>query len=96
MDETAMLAALDGGKLYGVGLDVYPDEPNVNPELFKRPNVTLLPHMGTEYVDSSIFSVWLNLLRTWDSRDKMALIVLDNILACLKDEPLPNIVPEHK
>jgi glyoxylate reductase len=32
--------------------------------------------------------------RTWDSRNKMALMVLDNILAALKDEPLPNIVPE--
>lgn len=34
--------------------------------------------------------------RTWDSRDKMALMVLDNILASLKDEPLPNIVTEHR
>jgi hypothetical protein len=34
--------------------------------------------------------------RTWDSRDKMALMVLDNILACLKGEALPNIVPEHQ
>jgi hypothetical protein len=36
------------------------------------------------------------ILRTWDSRNKMALMVLDNILAALKDENLPNIVPEHK
>jgi hypothetical protein len=34
--------------------------------------------------------------RTWDSRNKMALMVLDNILAALKDEPLPDIVPEHR
>jgi len=34
--------------------------------------------------------------RTWDSRDKMAQMVLDNMLACLKGDKLPNIVPEHK
>jgi phosphoglycerate dehydrogenase-like enzyme len=39
---------LSENKLHGVGLDVYPDEPSINPELFKYPNVTLLPHMGTE------------------------------------------------
>ena len=26
----------------------------------------------------------------------MMMMVLDNVLACLKDEVLPNIVPEHK
>ncbi|WVR06146.1 hypothetical protein IAU60_003176 [Kwoniella sp. DSM 27419] len=41
-------------------------------------------------------SVLVNTARTWDSRDKMALMVLDNILAALKDEPLPNVIPEHQ
>ncbi|OCF32006.1 hypothetical protein I317_06708 [Kwoniella heveanensis CBS 569] len=81
VDEAALLEAIRSGKLHGVGLDVYPEEPKITAELFDHPMVTLLPHMGTE---------------TWDSRDKMALMVLDNILACLKDEPLPNIVPEHQ
>jgi glyoxylate reductase len=76
-----------------VGLDVFPDEPNINPELFKHSNVTLLPHMGTEYVLSKLRMLTA---RTWDSRNKMALMVLDNILAALKDEDLPNIVPEHR
>jgi glyoxylate reductase len=35
-----------------VGLDVYPDEPVVNPRLLTFPNVTLLPHMGTETKDT--------------------------------------------
>ena len=30
-----------------MGLDVYPDEPHVNPRLFEFPKVVLLPHMGT-------------------------------------------------
>ncbi|WVF71069.1 hypothetical protein IAT40_005866 [Kwoniella sp. CBS 6097] len=81
VDEAALLDAIRSGKLHGVGLDVYPAEPEINAELFDHPIVTLLPHMGTE---------------TWDSRDKMALMVLDNILASLKGERLPNIVPEHQ
>lgn len=48
VDEDALISAIQSGHLYSAGLDVYPDEPNVNPELLKLPNVTLLPHMGTE------------------------------------------------
>lgn len=48
VDESALLDAIKSGKLHGVGLDVYPEEPKINPELFKHPIVTLLPHMGTE------------------------------------------------
>jgi lactate dehydrogenase-like 2-hydroxyacid dehydrogenase len=35
-----------------VGLDVLPNEPEVNPRLLEFPNVTLLPHMGTETRDT--------------------------------------------
>ena len=38
-------------KLGAVGLDVYPNEPAVNPRLLGFPNATLLPHMGTETRD---------------------------------------------
>lgn len=48
VDESALLQALESGRLHGVGLDVFPDEPRINSELFEHPNVTLLPHMGTE------------------------------------------------
>lgn len=48
VDEDALISAIQSGHLYSAGLDVYPDEPNVNPELLKLQNVTLLPHMGTE------------------------------------------------
>jgi phosphoglycerate dehydrogenase-like enzyme len=48
IDESALLEALSSGKLHGVGLDVYPDEPRINQEFLKHPCVTLLPHMGTE------------------------------------------------
>lgn len=31
-----------------MALDVFPNEPQVNPRLLEFPNVMLLPHMGTE------------------------------------------------
>lgn len=52
IDEEALIRALDDGHLYAAGLDVYPDEPNVNPKLMEYRNVTLLPHMGTETQES--------------------------------------------
>jgi glyoxylate reductase len=43
---------LPHSQLGAVGLDVYPNEPEVNPRLLAFDNVTLLPHMGTETKDS--------------------------------------------
>jgi lactate dehydrogenase-like 2-hydroxyacid dehydrogenase len=39
-------------QLAAVGLDVFPSEPQVNPRLLEFPNVTLLPHVGTETQDT--------------------------------------------
>ena len=47
VDEAALIAALDSGKLAGAGLDVYPDEPNVDRRLIRHPNVMTLPHIGS-------------------------------------------------
>ncbi|KAG1716479.1 hypothetical protein ID866_683 [Astraeus odoratus] len=52
IDEEALIRALEDGHLSSVGLDVYPDEPNVNPRLLEFPQNALLPHMGTENQDS--------------------------------------------
>ncbi|KAJ7350445.1 hypothetical protein DFH08DRAFT_861478 [Mycena albidolilacea] len=52
INEEAMIRALEDGHLASVGLDVYPNEPEVNPRLLEFPNITLLPHMGTETQDS--------------------------------------------
>ena len=46
-DQEALIAALDSGKLAGAGLDVYPDEPNVDRRLIDHPNVMTLPHIGS-------------------------------------------------
>ncbi|XUU60080.1 2-hydroxyacid dehydrogenase [Erythrobacter sp. HA6-11] len=47
VDQEAMIAALESGRLAGAGLDVYPDEPDVDPRLLKIPNVMTLPHIGS-------------------------------------------------
>ncbi len=47
VDQEAMIAALETGRMVGAGLDVYPDEPNVDPRLLALPNVMTLPHIGS-------------------------------------------------
>ena len=64
-----------------MGLDVYPNEPAVNPRLFDFPNATLLPHMGTE---------------TCDSQKKMEVRALTNIRDYLVKGKGFDVVPELK
>lgn len=47
IDQEALIAALQSGHLAGAGLDVYPDEPKVDPRLIAHPNVMTLPHIGS-------------------------------------------------
>lgn len=47
IDQEALIEALESGHLAGAGLDVYPDEPNVDRRLLKIPNVMTLPHIGS-------------------------------------------------
>ena len=47
IDQEALIAELESGHLAGAGLDVYPDEPNVDRRLLKIPNVMTLPHIGS-------------------------------------------------
>ena len=68
-------------QLGGVGLDVYPNEPEVNPRLLEFPNATLLPHMGTE---------------TCDSQKKMEIRALTNLRDFLTKGQGEDLVPEYK
>ncbi|KAI0302364.1 D-isomer specific 2-hydroxyacid dehydrogenase [Multifurca ochricompacta] len=79
IDEAALIKALEDGHLGAVGLDVYPNEPAVNPRLLEFPNAVLLPHMGTE---------------TCDSQKKMEVRALANIRDYLVKGKGSDIVPE--
>lgn len=47
VDESALLASLDSGRLGGAGLDVFSREPEVPRELVEHPKVVALPHVGS-------------------------------------------------
>jgi len=47
VNQDALVEALHSGHLAGAGLDVYPDEPAVDPRLLEHPNVMTLPHIGS-------------------------------------------------
>lgn len=44
IDENALVKALDSGKIFGAGLDVFEKEPEIHPGLIEHNNVVLLPH----------------------------------------------------
>ena len=46
VDETALLEALNSGKVAAAGLDVYENEPNPNKDLIKHPLTACTPHIG--------------------------------------------------
>ena len=47
VDEDALIEALEEKMIAGAGLDVYKNEPNINPRLLNLDNVLLTPHMGS-------------------------------------------------
>lgn len=52
VDEAALVGALEEGAIFGAGLDVYEDEPDIHPGLLDRDDVVLLPHVGSATIDT--------------------------------------------
>ena len=52
VDEAELAKALDGAWIAGAGLDVFEQEPQVNPELLKLENVVLAPHIASASIDT--------------------------------------------
>jgi lactate dehydrogenase-like 2-hydroxyacid dehydrogenase len=77
IDETALINALQSGRIAAAGLDVYEHEPHVPPALRALENVTLLPHLGTAALEV---------------REAMGQMALDNLTAFFSGRPVPNPV----
>jgi len=54
VDEAALKAALDSGKVAGAALDVFEQEPSPDPELIRRENVVCTPHIGAGSVEAQL------------------------------------------
>jgi glyoxylate reductase len=76
VDESALVRELVSGRIRA-GLDVFAHEPAVPEELLDLPNVVLTPHLGSA---------------TTQTRAAMTRLVVDNVLALERGEPLPTRV----
>jgi glyoxylate reductase len=72
VDEDALVDELVSGRI-SAGIDVFVHEPSVPSELLALPNVVLTPHVGSATVET---------------RAAMTRVVVDNILAAERGEPL--------
>jgi len=77
VDERALVEALRSGRIAGAALDVYENEPQLAEGLADLSNVILIPHLGA------------NSRRT---RDRMAAMTADNMIAALSGVMPPNLV----
>lgn len=84
VDELALVQALETGAIAAAGLDVFEEEPFVQPALIALENVVLLPHVGSasEY-----------------TRDAMGSLVAENLISWFQTgkalTPVPE-TPQHK
>ena len=64
IEDEALIDALERRKVYAVGLDVYKNEPNLNPGYRKHKSAFILPHLGSA---------------TKETRTAMANLAIDNM-----------------
>ena len=77
VDQPALVEALVQGRLGGAGLDVFVGEPEVPQALLGLDNVVLQPHQASA---------------TWETRDAMGQLVVDNLKAHFAGRRLPTPV----
>ena len=65
VDENALIQVLRNQKIAGAGLDVFPKEPHVSPELKALDHVVLTPHISAY---------------TKEAREQMAMIALERFV----------------
>jgi glyoxylate reductase len=80
IDDYALVAALREDRLAGAALDVYEDEPELTEGMRELDNLMILPHIGSA---------------SFETRDKMALLVADNILDVLEGKTPRSLVPGY-
>lgn len=71
VDEKALVRALQAGEIWGAGLDVFENEPAIEPELRTMDNVVILPHIASA---------------TIEARTQMGMIAVRNIIKVLNGE----------
>lgn len=74
VDDAALALALQEGKIAAAGLDVYENEPVLNPALLEAPGLVMTPHIGSA---------------TRSSRVGMAMLAAENLIAFIEGRPLP-------
>jgi len=77
VDEHDLVESLRSGHLSGAALDVYDNEPNIDPELIGMPNVITTPHIASA---------------TYEAREAMAKLAVSGIIDTLTSKEPINIV----
>lgn len=77
VDEEALAIALEDGRLFAAGIDVFEREPEVHPRLLAAPRAVLLPHIGSA---------------TQATRMRMAQLACEGVVAVLEGRTPPNVV----
>ncbi|KAJ5937665.1 2-hydroxyacid dehydrogenase [Penicillium verhagenii] len=81
IDEKALVAAIESGKVRSAGLDVYEKEPAIEAGLVNNPRVMLLPHIGTN---------------TYETQKEMEILVLNNLRSAVEKGELITQGPRAK
>ena len=77
VDDAALAKALQSGKIFAAGLDVFEGEPQVHPELLKCSNIVLAPHIASA---------------TEKTRRAMVDLAVENLRAALDGKKPPSLI----